>query len=331
MTKLGYQLLFISAAVVLLNACSKQESSDTQPGKTDTVPVVKPPDVIPSAVYDLSQLSACNLFNSTPTVANMARQDYNELSGIAESHATPGVLYVFEDGAKTSNIYLTNKLGADLGKVVLDGVSPRDWEDMVVGPGPDATKNYVYMADIGDNNASYTSVSIYRFIEPNLSSAAAGSIIHVTAFDRIQISYSRGATNAETLMIDPLTRDLLIATKENSKSYIYRIPYPQSTTTVAVIKPSALLGFDFLTSGDISPDGKEVLLRNKSQIWYWKRNDGEDIVTTLLRKPQDAPYAANEHQGEGICFAADAGGYYTDTEIRDYPGAVSTISFYKRK
>jgi hypothetical protein len=317
--------------LVFLNACSKSASDSAQPAKTDTVVVVKPPDTVPTAIYDLSSLSACTLFNSVPTMAAMVRQDYNELSGIAESHLTPGVLYVFEDGSKSNYIYLTNKAGADLGKIVLDGASPRDWEDMAVGPGPDATKSYVYMADIGDNNAAYTSVIIYRFIEPDLSAATAASIIHVTTFDKIQVSYSRGATNAETFMVDPLTRDLLIATKESGKSYIYRVTYPQSTATVTSVKPSALLGFDLLTSGDISPDGTEVLLRNKSQIWYWKRTSGEDIITTLLRKPQDAPYAANEHQGEGVGFAADGGGYYTDSEVRDYPGAISNISFYKRK
>jgi len=317
-------------SVLFLNSCSKSGAKEESPVTKDTV-VTKPVDQVPSAIYDLSLLSPCGLFNTAPTTGTMVRQDYTELSGIAESRLNPGVLYVFEDGSKSSSIYLTNKLGADLGKIVLDGASPRDWEDMAVGPGPDATKTYVYMADIGDNNAAYSSVTIYRFIEPNLSAATAGSIIHVTAFDKIQASYSRGPVNAETMMIDPLTRDIIIATKETGKSYIYRILYPQSTTTTTAIKPSAMLGFDLLTSGDISPDGKEVLLRNKSQIWYWKRADGEDIITTLLRKPQDAPYAANEHQGEGVGFAADGGGYYTDTEIRDYPGAVSNISFYKRK
>ena len=293
--------------------------------------IYKPPVVVPSATYDLSLLDKCNLFNAIPSTAAMQRQDYLELSGIAESRKTPGVLYVFNDGDLSNEIYLTNRSGNDLGRIILDGASPRDWEDIAVGTGPDATKTYVYMADIGDNNVAYKSVTIYRFVEPDLSIANPNSQIHVNAFDKIQVAYSSGVANAETLLLDPLTRDLIIATKENSKSYLYVIPYPQSTTTVTTVSPSAMLGLDFLTSGDISPDGKEVLLRNKSQIWYWKRADGESIITTLLKKPQDAPYAANEHQGEGVGFAANGGGYYTNSETRDYPGSVSNISFYARK
>lgn len=308
--------------------CSKSGNTNVKPVVKDSTVVV--PDNIPMATYDLSLLDRCLLFNDAPAVAAMQRQDYEELSGVAESHATPGVLYVHEDKPGKNMVYLTNKQGDDLGRIVLDGCLPTDWEDIAVGPGPDASKSYVYVADIGDNNAIHPSVSIYRFAEPPLTGATVATEVHVTA-DRIEINYTKGAANAETLMIDPLTRDLFIATKESLKSYVYIIPYPQSTTTITTVKPLAQLSFDFLTSGDISPNGQEILLRNKSQIWYWKRNPAEDIPTTLLHKPQDAPYAANEHQGEGVGFAADGSGYYTDSEIRDYPGAIATISFYKRK
>ncbi|MBN8857807.1 MAG: hypothetical protein J0H29_05430 [Sphingobacteriales bacterium] len=89
--------------------------------------------------------------------------------------------------------------------------------------------------------------------------------------------------------------------------------------------------FDLLTSGNISPDGKEILLRNKSQIWYWSRNPEKSIADALQTAPLTASYAGNEHQGEGICFVVDGRGYYTNSETRDYPEAISNLSFYKRK
>jgi hypothetical protein len=58
---------------------------------------------------------------------------------------------------------------------------------------------------------------------------------------------------------------------------------------------------------------------------------GTGVSAGLLMQPQVAPYANNEPQGEGIGFAADGTGYYTDTEIKGYPGKLATISFYKRK
>jgi hypothetical protein len=72
-------------------------------------------------------------------------------------------------------------------------------------------------------------------------------------------------------------------------------------------------------------------LRGNQLIWYWKLPAGTNISAGLLTKPQVAPYANNEPQGEGVGFAADGSGYYTDTEVRDYPGKLATVSFYKRK
>ncbi|MDI3321201.1 hypothetical protein [Pinibacter soli] len=326
-----YTLLSI---VTLIDAvgCSKNSTGVTpdNPGGSDTiVTVVK--DTTPQAKYDITQLDNCLLFATIPVVNVMQRQEYNELSGIASSVANPGVLYVHEDDAGTNTIALTNALGDDLGKLVLDNISTRDVEDIRVGPGPEAGKTYIYFADIGDNNASRKTITVYRFEEPVLKDLSGSSVIHMQSIDKIELAYPKGAVNAETLLVDPVTKDIFIASKETLRSTIYSAAYPQSLTVTIVLKSVVKTNFDLLTSGDISPDGSEMVLRNKGQIWYWKRNAGQSVAQTILTAPQTAPYAGNEHQGEGICFMYDGSGYLTDTEIKDHAGALSTISFYRRK
>lgn len=328
-------LLYTFAFAALLSAQSCKKANDASNGNTkDTIPVVKPPDnppvTIPSSNYDLSQLDKTTAFETTPTVTVMANQTYDELSGLAPGHKNPGLLYTHEDSNNGNEVYVTNAKGDDLGKIVLDGVSNRDWEDIECGPGPDAGKNYIYVAEIGDNDAAYRSVSVYRFEEPDLSTANAQTVVHVTP-QAMQFVYPTGAVNAETLMLDPLTKDLYIATKQNGRSTLYVARYPQSTTTTTTLTALANFPFDLLTAGDISPDGSEILIRNTGQVWYWKRQSGEAVVTAMLRKPMDAPYARNEHQGESVCFASDAGGYFTVSETKKYPGDKSSLSFYKRK
>lgn len=285
----------------------------------------------PKIIFDLSLLNKCLEFVDIPITNNLIKQEYDEISGITESIQFKDILYVHEDKPGKNFIYITNKKGADLGRIILDGVSPADWEDITLGPGPISTNSYVYVADIGDNNALNPYATIYRFVEPQMSGLSSGTEIHIKEIDKIKVSYSRGATNAETILLDPLTRDLYILTKENSKTHVYQIPYPQSTNTTITAKPIALLGFDYLTSGAISTDGQEILLRNKSQIWYWKRASNETILNTLSRKPLDAPYAANEHQGEAICFKPDRTGFMTISETKSYPNDISRISIYLRK
>jgi len=234
--------------------------------------------------------------------------------------------------AKNSPIIITNARGEDLGKIVLDGQSTVDPEDICVGPGPESGKSYIYFADIGDNNNVRSSIAIYRLEEPLLHNPNAETLIHSNKVTKIVLNYPKKAVNAETIMIDPATKDLYIASKETNHSTVYKASYPQYEKSNVILEPVVdMRFFDKLTSGDISVDGKEILLRNKGQIWYWQRRAGQSIAQTLLTAPQKAPYAGNEHQGEGVCFTFDNTGYFTNSEIRDYPGAIANLSFYLRK
>ena len=191
--------------------------------------------------------------------------------------------------------------------------------------------SYIYVGDIGDNNSKYSSVFVYRFPESDLTGKTLPYVADITSVDVIELKYPDGPRNAETLMVDPLTKDIYIASKENNLSQIFVAKYPQTTTSATIMTPVVQLYFNKATGGDISPDGTEILLRSNQLIWYWKLPAGTSISQGLVTQPQVAPYANNEPQGEGICFAADGSGYYTDTEIRGYPGKLATISFYKRK
>jgi hypothetical protein len=325
-------LVFLSFNFLLFQACSKGQEQE-KPDIKDTLVVTKPPtdiDTVPQAGYDISLLEKCLVFNDKPVVVNLARQDYQELSGLTASQAYPGVLYIHEDSGNTNEVFVINTRGEDLGKIVLDGVSNRDWEDIAYGPGPDPGKKYIYLAEIGDNDAVYSGISIYRFPEPELAVNSAQNVIHVKP-DKLQFVYPKGPLNAESLLLDPATKDLYIVTKEVSHSTLYVARYPQSATVVTTLVPLVKLSFDLLTSGDISADGTEILLRNTGQIWYWKRLPNETVAHAMLRQPQDAPYARNEHQGEGICFTADGTGYLTLSEVKKFPGDLSALSFYQRK
>lgn len=310
---------------LLLFACKKGNDAEKQ------ILVVPPitADSIPTAKYNLAFLSACDLFAKTPEVNPFGTRGNGELSGIAASQTNKGILYVHDDG-NINAIYMTDKNGTDLGKLTIDNLTTSDLEDIAVGPGPQDGKYYLYLADIGNNNLKATFATIYRFEEPVFSTRDKNTDIHITAYDKIKISYSNGYANAETLMIDPLTKDIYVLTKQNNKSYVYEATYPQTLNTIIPLKAQAILNFDLLTGGDIAANGSEILLRNTGQIWYWKRASGESILQTLLKQPQDAPYAINEKQGEGVCFSANNDGFLTDTEIKGYTGAVSNISFYKR-
>lgn len=316
---------------LLLSVFACKKSANTITPVKDTTSNNQPPTVIfPKTTYNVSELDTTQAFDAVPVVNDLQRTDLLEISGVAASRINPGILYIHNDSGNPDQVYLTNGAGANIGTLNMP-VSNRDWEDIAVGPGPVPGKYYVYLGDIGDNNSIYPTVHVYRFPEPDLTGMNLPATINITNVDDIELKYPDGPRNAETLMVDPATKDIYIASKQSNLSQIYVVRYPQSTTSVTTLTPVVQLYFNKATGGDISPDGTEILLRSNELIWYWKLPAGTSISDGLVMQPEVAPYANNEPQGEGVGFAADGSGYYTDTEIKGYPGKLATISFYKRK
>lgn len=329
------RILFLSMFFGILSfaSCSKTTPDATPSPVTNTASNTS---TTPTTVnfqiagYSAATFTNSDLFQSVPVTNSLVKNTLYEQSGIASSKLNNGILYVHEDSGNANQVYLTNAKGADLGYFTLTTATNRDWEDITIGPGPIAGKSYIYVAEIGDNDAKYSSVFVYRFLEPDLAAKTFPVIMDIAQIDKIELIYPGGARNAESILIDPQTKDIYIASKELNLANIYKASYPQNNITSTVLEPIDQLPINKATSGGISADGTEIVLKNKEQIWYWKRDLSKTIGQTLLEKPQLAPYV-QEYQGEGICFAADGSGYFTNSEVLKGGPNAPTISFYKRK
>ena len=133
--------------------------------------------------------------------------------------------------------------------------------------------------------------------------------------------------NAETLLLDPITKDLYIITKENVASVFY-LPYPQRTDTTITLTAAERLPLPILTAGDISSDGTEILLKDYGSIYYWRRAPGESVLHALMRPPVIEPCVA-EAQGEAVCFTLDAKAYVTTSEFSS--NVIPDFTRYRRK
>ncbi|MBO9202847.1 MULTISPECIES: hypothetical protein [Niastella] len=268
-------------------------------------------------------------FSSSPQIIPLKRKKLHEISGIAASIKNKNVLYLNQDNGHPHCIYLTNTTGEDLGRLVICNSSNRDWEDMAVGPGPMPDRSYIYVADIGDNNAWHCNIRIYRFPEPELTTAAFPVRKLIKNAEAICLQYPDRPHNAETILIDPLTRNLYIATKEDDSSRIYVASFPQSTRHKIMLESVITLPFRLVTGGTISSNGREVFLRSEDYYWYWKRAEEESITAALSRPPQQITPVTKEPQGEAICFATNQQGYFTCSEVDRKQQPV--IYFYKRE
>jgi hypothetical protein len=251
-------------------------------------------------------------------------KNLEEVSGLAASANNPGLLWTHNDSGNRAEVLLIDdKLNIRL-TCVLENVINRDWEDIAVGPGPEAGKNYVYVADIGDNMAIFPYKIVYRFEEPKLKEGQ--SKITISKFDRIvfQLDVKK---DTESLLLDPKTKNLYIISKREKPVYVYELKYPYSTTDTLTAQKIGSIPFGQVVAGDFSADGNEVLVKNYANVLYWNLKN-ENLASALKRNPQIVNYE-EEPQGEAITFARDGSGFYTISE--KVKGETSYLYFYPRK
>ena len=106
-------------------------------------------------------------FSATPLSKTITPGLIDEASGIADSKANPGYLWVEQDSGNPNDIALLSQTGQLFKKINIRSAINRDWEDMALGNGPNTGTSYLYIAETGDNNKAYAQYSIYRFPEPS--------------------------------------------------------------------------------------------------------------------------------------------------------------------
>jgi hypothetical protein len=267
-------------------------------------------------------------FASGVQVGQVTQNGLTEISGIVSSRKNAGVLWIHNDRSR-DDIYAVSTDGELLATYSLGG-EVSDMEDIAIGPGPLPELHYLYCGDIGDNAATRSSIRVYRAAEPAVYSYLAENppSEDFPIVERITLNYPDGSHNAETLMIDPITGDLFIATKQLNVSRIYRADRSQLQDKATVILSFAgQLDFHEVSSGDISADGQEIILRQENFAKVWRRAAGQSIAEALAGTPVDVPVIGmpTEQNGEGAAWHGGGLGYYTISE-----GSEPLIYFFAR-
>ncbi|MCZ3389102.1 MAG: MFS transporter [Actinomycetia bacterium] len=232
----------------------------------------------------------------------------DEASGMSVSRLHPGVVWLVNDSKGGEIVYGVDESGETVAELTLRNIYNRDWEAMA--PGVDDSEDpALWIADIGDNDAQWPSVRVYRIPEP----AKLGK--QDIPWRRVELRYPDGAHNAETLMVDESGR-IVIVTKEALGAGVYATPKaPGLGTTVELerVGPAPML----LTDGAISPDGTQVALRSYTSFYLYdakaflsRGTDGDaGTVYPLPLQPQ----------GETLAYELDGAGVLVGSEGVEQP------------
>lgn len=251
-----------------------------------------------------------SLYSAPMALGTLDEATVDEASGLVASRLHPSLLYTHNDSGGEPEVYMIDTLGKYQGKIKLDGVRNQDWEDIAIGPGREDGESYIYVADIGDNNAKRDRIQIYRFAEPQELEREI-----ILQPERITLTYPDGPKDAETLLVDPWNGDLLVLSKRDTSNTLYKATAEQLDTQEAVLEKVMKLPITMAVGGDISADGTQILIKNYWAVYYWEREEGESLEEVFARKPVQLPYKP-EPQGEAIGFSPSGDRYYTLSESR---------------
>jgi hypothetical protein len=253
----------------------------------------------------------------------------SELSGLVASPDQPGVLWTHNDSGDRPRVLAVRRDGSLVADLDVPGAEAVDWEDLALGPGPGGRS--LYLGDIGDNREARETVDVYRVPEPR----ATGGANATAPATRLRLRYPDGAHDAETLLVAPRGRELVIVTKQlsgESGVYVARVPAgavaPDAPPTTLRRVATLHLGLGGLaTAGDVSADGRVVAVRTYTGLFVWGVARGATLASTLRRAPCRGTLGlGDEGQGEALALTAHGTAFLTvpegaDPAIRRYAAA----------
>ncbi|WP_018656065.1 hypothetical protein [Actinomadura flavalba] len=230
----------------------------------------------------------------------------SESSGLAVSKRHPGVIYTHNDSGGSPNVYALDSRGRTVAVLTLGGATARDWEAMAIGE-DERGRPAIYVADIGDNlGGAWPYVTVYRIPEP---ADLRTRTIRATAF---RFKYEDGPRNAETMMIDPRTNRLYIASKLFGAA-LYAAPKTLRTNGFNRLRkvgdaPS------IATDGAFAPDGRSYVIRTYfgARVYAMSADGkpGKSLGSVALPA---------QKQGESITYGADGRSVLVGSEGVDQP------------
>lgn len=222
----------------------------------------------PLGASDAPQAQDTADFAAPTRTGTLRSPDLTEASGVAASKCQPNVYWTHNDSGGGAFLFAIDGTGAHLGVWRVAGAKNKDWED--VAAFKDASgKCFVVIGDIGDNDLEREHLAVYRVREPMVDEASRSSTkasaSETAPTEELNFRYPDVRRNAETLLVHPATGDVYVLTKSKREPIsVYKLrpdysgPEQLAQKIAEFTVPAVPNGL--LTGGDISPDGKRIVL-----------------------------------------------------------------------
>jgi hypothetical protein len=270
------------------------------------------------------QFARFKVSGSLPVI--LSPQIMHEVSGMEASRINPGILWAHDDANNSNEVIAMSASGQIVQRYAIGNLINGDWEDMAIGPGPEKGRDYIYIADIGNNDLKYSIFSLIRFPEP-ITPETPQTRIQILNYEIFSFRYPSTTHDAETLMIDPIDGVPYILTKEKKSSgygYLYSYPLPLDPSNIKTLQLASRFNHAApkFSAGDVSQDGRWVVVRNDDIFYTYLRGDSTNAFGSAFTNTVCLYDASNQGNAEALTLITDAQGtrVYCTSE-----GTASTI------
>ncbi len=144
----------------------------------------------------------------------------DESSGLAASQHYEDILWSINDSGSDAELFALTIRGEHVGRWSINLPTPSDWEamDSFQWRG----KNYLLLADIGDNFATRGSVSYTILAEPDARTLKNDAVLQPLITQHFV--YPNGPRDSEAIAVDTERGEILVLSKRTKPPELYRLP-----------------------------------------------------------------------------------------------------------
>jgi hypothetical protein len=266
-------------------------------------------------------------FGKPEVLGKLGSGDITESSGIAVSKCQAGVFFTHNDSGDGPYVFAFDGKGGDLGTWKIQNAQNTDWED--IAEYKDASGQcFLYLGEIGDNAKKRPEHIVYRVREPAVQSGQSSdrkSPLVSEPADAAKFRYPDGNWNAETLMVNQQTGDVYVLSKRtDGPSGVYKFKPEFGSDTVVTAQKIAEIAVPsipngLLTGGDISPDGRRVVICDYESGYELALPAGDPNFDDIWKQPIAVIDLGKREQGEAIGYSTDGNTIYATSEGKYSP------------
>ncbi len=277
---------------------------------------------------DNSAMKKATRWGSAEVVGTIKTDEITESSGLVASKCQPNIFWTHNDSGDGAFIFALDEKGEKLGTFKVEDAKNRDWED--IGTFKTAGGEcFLYIGDIGNNVRVRDESIIYRVKEPTVTDADKSSDKKHPSktgdAQKIKFEYPDIRHDAETLFVHPQTGDVYILTKRLSgASGVYKLSKNYDVRKTNPLEKIAdftvpAIPNGFLTGGDISADGKRVVVCDYFAAYEITLPDAAQNFDEIWKQKPTLIQTGKRKQGEAVGYSPDGEAIFLTSENLNSP------------